>query len=95
MSENKLYAGNLQYSMASHELQDLFEQFGEVRSANVVIDKETGRSRGFGFVEMATDAAARKAVAALNGKNVAGRDLVVNIARPRAESGAGRRERSY
>jgi len=86
MSQNKLYTGNLPYSMTSAALQDLFAQYGEVISANIVMDRATGRSRGFGFVEMANEDCAKEAVDALNGKNLGGRDLIVNVARPREEN---------
>lgn len=78
----KLYVGNLPYTMTNDELRDTFVEFGAVDSASVVMDKMTGRSRGFGFVEMTNDAEADSAIDALNGKDVGGRSLVVNEARP-------------
>ncbi len=80
-----LFVGNLPYTMDSAKLEELFAQAGAVTSAKVIADKYSGRSRGFGFVEMATDAEAKKAVEMFNGKDVEGRALVVNEARPREE----------
>ena len=80
----KLYVGNLPYSATNDSLRDAFAQAGTVVSANVLMDKMTGRSRGFGFVEM-EDADADKAIEALNGKELDGRKIVVNEARPMAE----------
>ena len=82
----KLYVGNLSFQTSSFELEELFGGFGQVESATVVEDRETGRSRGFGFVEMATAEDAEKAIAELNGKNVAGRDLKVSEAKPREDN---------
>ncbi|MFN8870769.1 MAG: RNA recognition motif domain-containing protein [Phycisphaerae bacterium] len=84
----KMYVGNLSFKTSESQLQDLFAAFGQVASASLVMDRDTGRPRGFGFVEMPNDAEAQAAIAALNGKNVDGRDLTVNEARPR-EAGAG------
>ena len=81
----KLYVGSLSYNTTDASLRDHFAQAGTVESATVVMDKMTGRSRGFGFVEMASDAEADKAVEMLNGKELDGRALVVNEARPMAE----------
>lgn len=78
----KLYVGGLPYSSTDDELRDLFAQAGAVQSANVIMDKMSGRSRGFGFVEMANDEEADKAIEMLNGKDFGGRSLVVNEARP-------------
>jgi len=80
---NKLYVGNLNYQTQEHELRDLFGQYGEVLSANVITDRDTGRSRGFGFVEMGTEEEARSAENALNGHDFDGRQLKVNEAKPR------------
>ena len=80
---NKLYVGNLNFQTQEHELRDLFAQHGEVLSANVITDRETGRSRGFGFVEMATEEAAQAAESALDGQEFDGRQLKVNEAKPR------------
>lgn len=85
----RLYVGNLGYSVTSEELQELFEQFGPVRSAQVLSDRETGRSRGFGFVEMDDDAAADAAIQNLDGNDHQGRRLTVNEARPRSTGGGG------
>ena len=82
MSKN-IYVGNLQYAMTDQELEATFAEFGEVSQARVITDRETGRSRGFGFVEMPDDAAALAAIEALNGKETDGRALTVNEARPR------------
>ncbi|MDO8451557.1 MAG: RNA-binding protein [bacterium] len=80
-----LFVGNLPYDMDSAKLEELFAQVGSVSSAKVITDKYSGRSRGFGFVEMASAEESRKAVETLNGKDVGGRALVVNEARPREE----------
>jgi cold-inducible RNA-binding protein len=82
MSTN-IYVGNLTFSTNSSELESLFAEYGRVTSAQVITDRETGRSRGFGFVEMESDADAEKAIADLDGKEVGGRTLKVNVARPR------------
>ena len=79
---NKLYVGNLAYTVGDRDLQQTFSPFGTVQSAKVMMDRESGRSKGFGFVEMADDAQAQAAIVALNGQPVAGRNLVVNEARP-------------
>lgn len=80
-----LFVGNLPYAMDSAKLQELFAQAGTVVSAKVISDKYSGRSRGFGFVEMATDEETKKAIEMFNGKDVEGRPLVVNEARPRED----------
>ncbi len=85
----KLYVGNLSYEVDSSELQQLFGQHGTVVSAQVISDRETGRSKGFGFVEMGTDEEAANAVQALHGQQHGGRALTVNEARPREEGGGG------
>jgi RNA recognition motif-containing protein len=87
----KIYVGNLAYGVSSSDLQQMFEEFGTVQSAEVIIDRDTGRSKGFGFVEMSSDAEAQAAIGALNGKNVDGRNLTVNEARPREDRGGGGR----
>ena len=87
----KLYVGNLSFRVTSEDLHEHFSTAGEVTSANVVMDRETGRSRGFGFVEMASDDAANNAIAQFNGQEYDGRNLVVNEARPREEGGGGGR----
>lgn len=85
----KLYVGNLSYSVRDSDLQDLFAAHGTVDSAQVIMDRDTGRSKGFGFVEMSSDQEAQAAISALNGKEVEGRNLTVNEARPREEGGGG------
>lgn len=85
----KLYVGNLSYSVSSSELERLFAQFGSVSSAEVIQDRETGRSKGFGFVEMSTDAEAQAAISALHDKDQGGRPLTVNEARPKEDRGGG------
>ncbi len=80
-----IYVGNLPYSTDRDELRAVFEQYGEVSSARVVTDRETGRSRGYGFVEMPNAEQARAAIEALNGNEIGGRKAVVNEARPREE----------
>ena len=87
----KLYVGNLAYGVSSSDLQQMFEEFGTVNSAQVIMDRDTGRSKGFGFVEMGSDQEAQAAIDALNGKNVDGRNLTVNEAKPREERGGGGR----
>ena len=86
---NKLYVGNLAYSVRDESLQAAFGQFGTVTSAKVMMDRETGRSKGFGFVEMGSDAEALAAVSGMNGQALDGRPLVVNEARPREERPGG------
>ena len=86
----KLYVGNLSYNLGDNDLQQMFSACGTVVSAQVIMDRETGRSKGFGFVEMSTDQEASAAIAALNGKEVDGRAIAVNEARPKGEGG-GRR----
>ena len=85
----RLYVGNLSYDVSNSQLEDMFREFGNVRSAQVVMDRDTGRSKGFGFVEMSDDNAAREAIAGLNEKDFGGRALTVNEARPREERGGG------
>ena len=85
----KLYVGNLSYQVDSSELQTMFGAHGQVVSAQIINDRDTGRSKGFGFVEMSSDAEAQAAIAALNGQQHEGRALTVNEARPREERGGG------
>ena len=86
----KLYVGNLSYSMDNGQLEDLFSKFGQVKSAEVIQDRDSGRSKGFGFVEMGDDNAALEAIEGLNGREQDGRALTVNEARPKeARSGGG------
>lgn len=87
----KLYVGNLSFKTSESQLQELFAAHGQVASASLVMDRETGRPRGFGFVEMPNDAEANAAMTALNGKNIDGRDLTVNEAKPREGGGGGGR----
>ena len=86
---NKLYVGNLSYNVRDDDLQQTFAQFGTVSSAKVMMDRETGRSKGFGFVEMGSDAEAQSAINGMNGQQMDGRALVVNEARPREERPGG------
>ena len=85
----KLYVGNLSYDTTNASLEELFAPFGDVRSAQVIQDRDTGRSKGFGFVEMADDNAARTAISQLNEKEFGGRPLTVNEAKPREDRGGG------
>jgi RNA recognition motif-containing protein len=87
----KLYVGNLPYSVSDSDLQRMFEAHGSVVSAQVIMDRDTGRSKGFGFVEMGSDAEAQAAITAMNGFQVEGRPLTVNEARPKTEGGGGGR----
>ena len=95
---NKLYVGNLPYSVRDGDLEQSFGQFGTVTSAKVMMERDTGRSKGFGFVEMGSDAEAQAAISGMNGQPLGGRSLVVNEARPmeprppRSGGGGGRRE---
>ncbi|HEX6361529.1 MAG TPA: RNA-binding protein, partial [Albitalea sp.] len=86
---NKLYVGNLAYSIRDDDLQQAFAQFGTVSSAKVMMDRDTGRSKGFGFVEMSSDAEAQSAINGMNGQALDGRALVVNEARPREDRPGG------
>ena len=86
----KLYVGNLPYSVSDSDLQEMFGAHGTVQSAQVIMDRDTGRSKGFGFVEMGSDQEAQAAIAALNGQEVEGRALTVNEARPKTDGGGGR-----
>ena len=83
----KLYVGNLSYGTTDSDLQGMFEEFGTVQSAQVIMDRESGRSKGFGFVEMSSDQEAQAAIKALNGKDMDGRALTVNEAKPREDRG--------
>jgi RNA recognition motif-containing protein len=85
----KLYVGNLGYGVSGADLRQLFEPHGTVDSADVIMDRSTGQSKGFGFVEMSTGAEAESAIAALDGKDFGGRTLKVNEARPRPAGGRG------
>ena len=83
MSTN-LYVGNLSFETSTSQLEGLFAEFGEVTSAQVITDRETGQSRGFGFVEMKTSDEANSAISGLNGREIGGRQLTVNVAKPRS-----------
>ncbi|WP_261365313.1 RNA recognition motif domain-containing protein [Anatilimnocola floriformis] len=85
----RLYVGNLSYSTTNESLEQLFSEFGQVKSAQVVMDRDTGRSKGFGFVEMSDNSQAQAAINGLNSKDVDGRSLTVNEARPREERSGG------
>ncbi len=85
----KLYVGNLSYDTTNDSLQELFEAYGTVQSAQIIMDRDTGRSKGFGFVEMGSDQEAQAAINGLNGKEAGGRSLTVNEARPREDRGGG------
>jgi RNA recognition motif-containing protein len=85
----KLYVGNLGYGVTNDDLLKMFEPHGTVESAQIIMDRDTGRSKGFGFVEMKSDQEAQAAIAALNGKDADGRALTVNEAKPRTEGGRG------
>jgi RNA recognition motif-containing protein len=87
----KLYVGNLSFRTTQEDLRELFAQAGTVESASIIEDRETGRSRGFGFVEMASQEEAQAAIEQFNGKEINGRNLTVNEARPRTEGGGGGR----
>jgi len=86
----KLYVGNLTYGTSDSDLQQMFGAHGTVQSAQVIMDRDTGRSKGFGFVEMSSDQEAQAAIQALNGKEVDGRALTVNEAKPKEDRGGGR-----
>src|SRR3954467_9124196 len=85
----KLYVGNLSYDVDSSALESMFTPFGTVQSAQVIVDRDTGRSKGFGFVEMSSDAEAQAAIAAMSGKQMGGRSLTVNGAKPKEDRGGG------
>ena len=85
----KLYVGNLTYGVTDSTLEQLFAPYGSVESAQVIMDRDTGRSKGFGFVEMKTEQEAQAAITALNGQDAGGRALTVNEAKPRTEGGRG------
>ena len=91
----KLYVGNLSYDTTDSTLRELFEEHGTVESAQVIMDRDSGRSKGFGFVEMSSDQEAQAAIDALNGQEVSGRALTVNEAKPREDRGGGRGRGGY
>ena len=86
----KLYVGNLTYETTTGDLEQLFGAHGTVQSAQIIMDRDTGRSKGFAFVEMGSDQEAQAAIAALNGKDMGGRNLTVNEAKPREDRGGGK-----
>jgi len=93
---NKLFVGNLSFNVTENDLNDAFAAYGTVTETNLMMDRATGRARGFGFVTMSTAEEAQKAIDALNGKELDGRAITVNVARPREErSGGGGGRRSY
>ena len=89
MANTKLYVGNISFRTTEDDLRDLFSAHGNVSSATMVTDRDTGRSRGFAFVEMSSDAEAKAAIQALDGQTVDGRTIQVNVARPREDRGGG------
>jgi cold-inducible RNA-binding protein len=89
MSNSKLFVGNLSFNSTENDLQDMFAAHGTVQEVNVMMDRDSGRSRGFGFVTMSEPAEAQAAIDALNGKTIDGRALTVNVARPREERSGG------
>jgi RNA recognition motif-containing protein len=91
---NTLYVGNMSFDTTERDLTELFSSYGTVNSANVITDRETGQSRGFGFVEMASEDEAQKAIGGSNGKSVNGRTLTVNVSKPREGGGGGGGNRS-
>lgn len=91
MQANKLFVGSLGYDVTEDQLKELFAEAGTVQSAKVITDRDTGQSKGFGFVEMSTDEEAQEAIKLMNGKSVAGRQLTVNVARPMTERPGGNR----
>ena len=93
MAQNKLYVGNLSFNSTEDDIRDAFSAHGTVTSVNVIMDRDTGRPRGFAFVEMGSDSEAQAAVQALDGRDLDGRNLKVNIAKPREPRGGGRRDR--
>jgi len=99
MSSMKLYVGNLSYQTTESELRDIFTQYGEVESAKIITDRDSGRSKGFGFVELSSRSAGEQAIAELNGKEIDNRQVKVNEAKPRSNDrgggGFGRRGGGY
>ena len=89
MSQNKLYVGNLSFNSTEEDVSDAFSQYGTVTSVTLITDRETGRPRGFGFVEMSSYAEAQSAMQALDGQELGGRNLKVNVAKPREPRGGG------
>lgn len=89
MTNNKLFVGNLPFKLSENDISDLFGQYGEVVSCSMPVDRETGRKRGFAFVEMKDDAQAESAIQALNGRQIEGRALSVSISQPKQGGGGG------
>lgn len=89
MAQNKLYVGNLSFDTTEPELQTAFAGFGQVQSVTIMTDRDTGQPRGFGFVEMGSDAEAQAAIDGMNGQDLGGRALNVNFAKPRVDRGGG------
>jgi RNA recognition motif-containing protein len=87
--ESKLYVGNLSYNVSEYQLRELFAQAGEIKDVQLITDRQTGRTKGFGFVEFTTQADAEKAIQMFNNHELDGRPLTVNVARPREERGGG------
>jgi RNA recognition motif-containing protein len=87
--QNKLYVGNISFNTSEEDLAQIFGEFGQVARATIVTDRETGRSRGFGFVEMGSDEEAQAAIKGLDGQSIGGRAIQVNVARPREDRGPG------
>ena len=90
MSQNKLYVGNLSFDTTQSELEAAFSEFGTVESVTIVTDRDTGRPRGFGFVEMSSSAEAQAAIEGLDNRDLGGRTLKINVAKPREDRGGGR-----
>ena len=90
----KLYVGNLGFDVVDSDLEEMFAAYGTIKSAQVIMDRDTGRSKGFGFVEMSSDGEAQAAISVLNGREYKGRALTVNEARPREDRGGDRNYRS-
>ncbi len=90
-----IFIGNLNFRLSENELREAFEKFGEVSSAKIITDKNSGRSKGFGFIEMSDDEEAQQAIEALNGTNLGGRDINVNQARERVEENGGARRSNF
>lgn len=95
MDKKKLFVGSLPWSLSSHSLKDLFAQYGEIVDAVIISDSATGRSKGFGFVTFAKEEDAQKAQSEMNGKDVEGRNIVVNFAKPREDRGGFRRDNNF
>ena len=91
--ENKLYVGNISFQLEEQQLEDAFAAFGSVKSVRIITDRETGRSKGFGFVEMETEDQAQECISNLDGKDLNGRNIRVNIARERTDRGGDRNRR--